>query len=240
MTKEQHRPELIIWGSGSGTTFRAIAEALAAGLVDFDIPLVITDKDNAGILQQVDEVNTWQGRDSQIETMVINQERFPRAPQPYGQTLGEAEETCKVLQRHSRAVLLLAGCTRSLGDSVIRGFGWRPGWVDEPFQGVYKSRIIKAHPGKLPETGDTYGIDASRSTIELGLRETAYTLVAEGGLLDGGPTIAEHLIDVPEYDIATIGAEPAARHLFEKVVQPVGKAHLPFDVANFLLRRQIA
>lgn len=238
MSIEQHRPAVIVWGSGSGTTFRAIAEALRDGLVDFDIPLVITDKDDAGILDQVAEVNSWGGRDSHIETMVINRQHYPDGPQPRGQTLAEAETTCEVLRRHGDAVLLLAGCMRILGDPVLAEFGWQPEWASETLRGAYKTRIINTHPGPVPETADLYGVGPSRWVIEAGLPQTAQTLLAVGGPIDGGPVIAAHWVDVPQYrweDAAS--EEAAAQHLFTQVVQPIEKAHLPLDVADFVWMR---
>lgn len=238
---EQHRPAVIVWGSGSGTTFQAVDAALRDGLVDFDIPLVISDQEDAGIFGKVSMANAWRGADSQIETMVINRQRYPEGRQPRGQTLAEAEATCEVLRQLGGAILLLAGCMRILGDPVLAEFGWQPAWADEPDQGKYRARIINTHPGIVPATADKYGVGPSRVVLEEGLDQTAYTLLAVGGTIDGGPIIAEHRIDVPSYRWAgDEGLELAANHLFTQVVQPIEKAYLPFDVADFLMEQRLA
>jgi folate-dependent phosphoribosylglycinamide formyltransferase PurN len=238
---EQHRPAVIVWGSGSGTTFQAIDAALRDGLVDFDIPLVISDQEDAGIFEKVDMANAWRGRDSQIETMVINRRRYPEGPQPRGQTLAEAEATCEVLRRNGGAVLLLAGCMRILGDPVLDEFGWQPEWADEPDQGKYQTGIINTHPGIVPATADTYGAGPSRRAIELELDESAYTLLGVGGSVDGGPIIIERRFRIPKYRWSTDAElDVAADHLFTKIAQPIEKAYLPFDTADFLIRRSMA
>src|SRR5687768_16353195 len=92
------RPVIAIFASGSGTTFRATADAIHDGLVDFDIGLVITDHEDAGVLGKVAEVNRLYG--FTIKTAIINKKRYPEGKQGKGQTVGEAEAMIRVLREH--------------------------------------------------------------------------------------------------------------------------------------------
>jgi phosphoribosylglycinamide formyltransferase-1 len=234
---ERHRPSIVVWGSGEGTTFQALADAIIQGVVpDTDIPLVITDRPSAGIVRRVAALNENYGFDTKVE--VVNRKCHPGGVRERGQTVEEAERTCELLAAHPDSTLALLGCLRILGPEVAENFGWRPEWAKEPNQGMYRSRIVNTHPGLLPLTKDTYGINTAMRTLERGADETGQTFHVVGTEVDAGPAIAVHKVDVPLYHYHDYeGMKIAATHL-SGLVRAIEKAHLPFDLVNFDIRRR--
>ena len=219
------KPRVAIFASGSGSTFQATAEAIAQQVVDFEIGLVITDRENAGVLQRVKEMNKLPG--FSIATAIINRKRYPGGAQKRGQSLEEAATTCRVLKDHQIDHLSLMGCMRIIGRQVIDEYGWRPEYAkkDPQHKGIYMARMTNTHPGILPATEDTYGIHTQEKVLELKLSETAHTFHVVAIEADTGPIIAEHRVrayttDTPE-------------QLFARV-QRVEKAYLPLDLDMFL------
>jgi len=123
------RPRLAVFASGAGTTFRAVADAIHNGLVDFDISLVISDREDAGVLEQVDEVNRLYN--FAINKKIISRERYPDGPQGRGQTQAEAEATCNALRDHRIDHLALIGCLRIIAPQVIEAYGWKPEYAHQ-------------------------------------------------------------------------------------------------------------
>lgn len=220
------RPVIAIFASGSGTTFRATADAIHDGLVDFDIGLVITNRAKAGVLDKVAEVNRLYG--FTIKTEIINQKRYPGGPQERGQSLEEAEATVAALKAYNIDHYVLMGCLRINGKQVIEEYGWKPEYAqaDPEHQGIYMARMSNTHPGILPATNDTYGIHTQEKVLELGLAETAHSFQVVSVGVDEGPVIAEHRLRVyPNADTPDT--------LFARA-QRIEKAHLPFDIDAFL------
>jgi phosphoribosylglycinamide formyltransferase-1 len=219
------RPLLAVFASGSGSTFQATAEAVYDGVVDFDIGLVITDHEDAGVLQRVADINNAYGWN--IKTVVINKKRYPGGPQPRGQTLDEAKATCQALKDHKIDHLTLMGCLRVIGKQVIKEYGWRPEYAkqDPKHKGIYLTRLTNTHPGILPATTDTFGIHTQELVIKLGLKETAHTFHALAAGVDEGPVIAQNRVRVYPTD--------TPQKLFARV-QRIEKAHLPLDIDAFL------
>jgi phosphoribosylglycinamide formyltransferase-1 len=232
MNSANARPVIAVFASGGGSTFRATAEAMAAKLVDFTIGLVITDHDDAGVLQQVAEVNKLYH--FTIATEVINKKRYPGGAQARGQTAEEATATCQALRQHHIDHLCLMGCLRIIGQEVITTYGWRPEYAteDPANQGKYRTRMTNTHPGILPATTDTFGIHTQEKVLELGLRETAHTFHAVATGVDTGPIIAEHRVAAFPSQLYKTAAD-TPEQLFARV-QRIEKAYLPLDIDAFL------
>ena len=235
--KNTHRPRVAVFASGSGTTFRAVADAIHDGLVDFEIVLVITDYADAGVLDKVQAVNQDYGFD--IKTEIINKKRFPAGAQGRGQTLAEAEALLTALSKHRVNHLALMGCLRIIAPQVIDAIGWKPEYAkrDPKHEGVYLARMSNTHPGILPATGDTYGIHTQEKVLKLGLDETAQTFHVVAAGIDTGPIIAENRVPVfaPAHYPKSIA--DTAEKLFARV-QRIEKAHLPLDLDRFLKNQQ--
>lgn len=227
------RPVIAIFASGSGTTFRATADAIHDGLVDFDIGLVITDHEDAGVLDKVAEVNSLYG--FTIKTEIINKKRYPHGTQERGQTRAEGEALLQALQENHIDHLTLMGCMRILAPQVIDAYGWKPEYLkkDPEHKGVYLARMSNTHPGILPATADTYGIHAQKKALELGLDETAHTFQVVAVGVDAGPVIAEHRVRVFASSNYPKELADVPERLFVRV-QRIEKANLPLDLDTFL------
>lgn len=237
MTKTA-RPRVAVFVSGNGTTFQAVADAIYDGLVDFEIPLLITDREDAGVLTRVAEMNKRRGFDIKVE--IINQERYPGGAQGRGQTETEAAATIKALRDHAIDHLTLMGCMRIIARQVIEVYGWRPEFAaqDPEHQGKYLARMSNTHPGILPATADTYGIRTQEKVLHLGLDKTAQTFHVVAAGVDTGPIITGNPVPVfaPGKYPARMADTPET--LFARV-QRVEKAHLPLDLDKFLKDQQL-
>lgn len=217
-----------IVASGSGTTADAFAAAIHEGKVNAEIGLVISTRENAGILERVD---SWQQRFGfSPATAIINAARYPAEPQPVGQTGEESRAMRDKAIEHRTGLLLLLGCMRILGEPVLNTFGYLPGKHTSPLQ----ARTLNTHPAILPWTKGECGEGASAKALECyraGLiTKSQHTLhVVELGV-DEGPTIVTH--DVPIYEDDT----PAS---LNERAQLVEKSTIGYGVDLFL-RRQIA
>lgn len=214
-----------MFASGSGSTFQAVADAIREGLVSFDIVLLITDHEDAGVLDRVEQLNKEPG--FSIKTAIINRKRYPDGRQGRGQTKAEAEALMKVLKDHKVDHLALMGCLRIIAPQVIEALGWKPEYAqkDPKHRGMYFSRMTNTHPGILPATNDTFGIHTQEQVLKQGLTETAHTFHAVAAGVDKGPVIAEHRVRVLSDD--------TPEKLFARV-QRIEKAHLPLDLDAFL------
>jgi phosphoribosylglycinamide formyltransferase-1 len=232
------RPRVAIFVSGSGTTFMATADAIHDGLVDFDIGLVITDHEDAGVLGRVKDVNKQYGFD--IKTEVINKERYPAGGQGRGQTKAEAKVTLDSLKKYQIDHLALMGCLRIIAPQVIDEWGWKPGYAkkDPKNKGIYLARMTNTHPGIFPETVDTYGIHTQEKVLKLGLYQTAHTFHVVSNGIDEGPTIAEHRVAVFAPQNYPAGLADTPEKIFARV-QRVEKANLPLDLDAFLKNQAI-
>ena len=111
-----------VLGSGKGSNFVAIADAVATGKLDAEIALVISDVENAGILQRAN--------DRGIPAQYIQPGRFRTR-------LDEQSEEAylRALQNASVDLVLLAGFMRILKGQFLRTFEH---WV------------VNIHPALLP------------------------------------------------------------------------------------------
>lgn len=221
----EYKPRVAVFASGGGTTFRAVADAIAAGLVNFEICLVISDHADAGVLQHVADLNKQHGW--QIATEIINKKLYPDGKQGRGQTVAETKATIASLKKHKADHLVLLGCLRIIADQVIQAYGWQPSYAlrDPKTKGMYFARMTNTHPGILPATTDTFGIHTQESALQQGLSETAQTFHVVATGVDKGPVVAEHRVKILPGDTPdTLLAR----------VQKVEKANIAFDLDGFL------
>ncbi len=114
--------KLAIFGSGSGTNCQAIIDAIEAGTLDAEIKCVLSDVEDAYILERARKHN-------------IPAIHFDCAP--FKTKLdGEAEQkVLQTLEEHDVNFIALAGFMRIVKDSLLN---------------AYKGRIINIHPSLLP------------------------------------------------------------------------------------------
>ena len=111
-----------VLGSGKGSNFVAIADAIAAGKIPVEVALVLSDVENAGILSHA--------RDRKIPSKFI-------PPGKFRTKLDEdAERACVGALREARVdLIVLAGFMRVLKGEFLRAF---------------EGRIVNIHPSLLP------------------------------------------------------------------------------------------
>ena len=111
-----------ILGSGKGTNFVAIADAVAAGEVPADIAVVLSDVEGSGILAHA--------RERKIPAQFITPGKFRTKLDE------DAERQCvKALQEAKVDLVVLAGFMRVLKGDFLRAF---------------EGRIVNIHPSLLP------------------------------------------------------------------------------------------
>jgi phosphoribosylglycinamide formyltransferase-1 len=115
-------PRLAVLGSGKGSNFVALQEAILAGKLDATIALVVSDLPDARILQHAATFG--------LPTAVL-------PASPFRTKLGPEGETALVdlLRQHEIEWVVLAGYMRV---------------VKEPLLSAYPNRIINIHPSLLP------------------------------------------------------------------------------------------
>ncbi|HEV3271349.1 MAG TPA: phosphoribosylglycinamide formyltransferase [Candidatus Methylacidiphilales bacterium] len=115
-------PRLAVLGSGKGSNFVAIQEAILAGKLEAQIVLVVSDLPNALIL-------------SRAAAFGLRTSTLP--PSPFRTKLGPEGETAlvKLLRDHAVEWVVLAGYMRV---------------VKEPLLSAFPNRIVNIHPSLLP------------------------------------------------------------------------------------------
>ncbi len=120
MTQPGHRLRLGVLGSGTGTNFQALLNAIAAQSLDAEVALVISDQATAPILQKATAAG--------VPSLHIA---------PAGKSLGAAaqKEICDRLKAAGVDLIVLAGFMRIIGEPLLTEF---------------PRRIINLHPSLLP------------------------------------------------------------------------------------------
>lgn len=115
--------KLGILGSGKGSNFRAIADAIAAGALDAETRIVISDVENAGILTLA--------RERHLRAEYVAPGKFKTKLEP------EAEQ---------RIIALL----KEAGVELVVLAGWMR-MIKAPLLEAFPRRIINIHPSLLPQ-----------------------------------------------------------------------------------------
>ena len=114
--------KLGILGSGKGSNFRAIADAIARGEIDAEVRIVLSDVEDAGILQLA--------RDRGYRAEFIAPGRFKTKLEP------EAEvRLVELLREAGVGLVVLAGYMRM---------------IKAPLLDAFPRRIVNIHPSLLP------------------------------------------------------------------------------------------
>lgn len=112
-----------ILGSGSGTNFQAILDAIADGHLDAEVAVVMSDQRGAGIFERAAKAG--------VETFFIDcgayKSKFPSSVQ---------REVALRLRRAGCDLVCLAGFMRLVGQPLLDEFG---------------GRILNIHPSLLPQ-----------------------------------------------------------------------------------------
>jgi phosphoribosylglycinamide formyltransferase-1 len=119
---DQHKFRIGVLGSGAGSNFVAIADACAAGKIPAQVALVISDVEQAGILERA--------RERKIPAAFMH-------PGPFRTKLDPGSETAYIHALRSANVnlVVLAGFMRVLKTDFLNAFA---------------GRIVNIHPSLLP------------------------------------------------------------------------------------------
>ena len=112
-----------VLGSGRGSNFAAIADAIAAGTLDARVGVVISDVPDAGILTLAERYG--------VPAMFLPPGRFKTKLEPERE-----QELAAVLRSYGVGLVVLAGYMRLL---------------KEPLIGAFPGRIVNIHPSLLPK-----------------------------------------------------------------------------------------
>ena len=118
----QPKAILGVLGSGRGSNFAAIRDAIASGSLAASISVVVSDQEDSLILELA--------RKESIPTIVLRKGRFRTWLEP-----DIEEELAQTLRRFRVDLVILAGFMR-----VLKG----------PFLTAYSGRILNIHPSLLP------------------------------------------------------------------------------------------
>ncbi len=120
--KDGGKVVLGVLGSGRGSNFGAILDAIGSGRLSASVGVVISDQEDAHILEL--------GRERKIPTVVLRRGRFRTWLEPEIE-----EELAQSLRRFQVDLVVLAGFLR-----VLKG----------PLLTAYPGRILNIHPSLLP------------------------------------------------------------------------------------------
>lgn len=254
----EHIPRVVIWGDGSGSTFRATMDAIHDNIVDFDITGVITTSTEAGILDHVDHANQHYGMD--IEPVVVDGQAGRRQPET------SQDVVLAFLDRLGTKSLCLMGAMVIIGSNVIHelngdvpeqdlpktledarrlmvrhddGNLYLPADFPHIEPQVERFGLMNTHPAPTTVTANTHGAGASERMLQLGSSESAVTFHAVGIGIDTGAIAAAHRfpIRVLKPDATTEDLKAEAEVVFRRA-QKIEKSHLPIDLENHLIKRE--
>lgn len=197
-------PNIAILASGSGTTAEALIHATQSGVLNASVKLVITNKEDAGILQKIERFNK-QGLD--IKTLVINGTTHPGEAAKGEQTPAEAQAIYDAVREANIDLILLLGYLRKVMPPLL------------------DLKILNTHPGLLPATRGLHGEHVQEFVLDNHHEMTGQTLHEVIAEYDSGKVIAEHTLPVMPWDtVETLNAS----------VQLMEKAYIGVDVNNYL------
>lgn len=227
---------------GGGSTAEQVARDALEGKVAFSIGVVICNNPagSVGVYDHFDNLNREFSLlgDNKIEVVNISSGTHPKGPQPRGQTLGESEAICRLLEDRAIDFVTMLGYMKVLNGEFVETWGWQKDYAQDPIYGhslgIYhpNARILNNHPAILPFTADTYGSRAHQRAVDLykqgKLRHTAMTWHLASAEVDQGPTIDEKSVPISDNDNAdTLGQK----------VQKVEKEHTAKVIGEHLIFR---
>ncbi len=164
--------KIVVFASGSGSNFEAIAKAADTGKITIEITGLITNNSKAGALVRAEAYN--------IPSFIIHPFDFKN------QTEYEAS-LLKLIDELSPDVVALAGYLRKIPSAIIKS---------------YKNRILNIHPSLLPAYGGKgfYGMHVHEAVLENGESESGCSVHIVTEEYDEGPVLAFEKVPVYKKD----------------------------------------
>jgi phosphoribosylglycinamide formyltransferase 1 len=173
------RLKLVVLASGAGSTFAAIADAIAAGKIKATLQGLIVTSESAGA--------AIRARELRIPTLTVNPKDFSTDVE-WDRALTQAAESL------SPQLVILAGFLRRIGPQFLSRF---------------KGQIINTHPSLLPQYGGQgmYGMRVHQAVLKAKEKQSGVTVHWVEAEYDAGPIIAQAKVPVLENDTPEILAE---------------------------------
>lgn len=148
---EKAKLRIGVLGSGNGSNFQAILEAIKAGALQAEITCVISDHDDSGVITAA--------RAAGLPAFFVNPGENPKRFSDAAQ-----KEVCEHLQRAGVDVVVLAGFMRVLKEPTLTEFA---------------GRIINIHPSLLPKFKGSNAVQKAIEAGELETGTTVHMVTAE-------------------------------------------------------------
>ena len=160
--------------SGRGSNLQAVLDAIAAGVLNADAAIVISNSSKAEALRRA----SLRG----VPTAYLSSLTHPNED-----LLDQAIR--QALLSASVDIVVLAGYMKKLGPTTIA---------------AYKDRIINIHPSLLPKFGGQgmYGMNVHKAVVAAGETETGVTVHLVDGEYDCGRILAQRVVSVAPGDTA--------------------------------------
>jgi phosphoribosylglycinamide formyltransferase-1 len=198
-----------VLASGRGSNLQAIIDAIEAGMLQAEIALVLSNKQDAVALDRA--------RKHKIETYFLDPKPFkdrPDAREAYDRAILE------VLGKHRVELVILAGYMKIVTSVLID---------------AYANRMMNIHPSLLPSFP---GLEVQKKALDWGVKIAGCTVhfVTEG--VDEGPIIIQAAVpilegDTPEALAARILVQE--HKLYPKAIQLYAEGKLKVDGRRVLV-----
>ena len=162
---------IVVFASGNGTNFQAIADAVMDGRLDCRISAVICERKNAGVLERSKSLG--------IDSIYI----------PYSKTEPEIffKKVLKILLEYNPDLIVLAGFLKILDSTLIRQF-------ENRIINLHPS-LLPCFGGS-----GFYGAKVHEAVIRSGTRFSGATVHFVTEDIDGGPIVMQDICTVDDFD----------------------------------------
>jgi len=176
---QRDRLRIGILASGEGTTLQSILDACAAGRLNAEISIVISNNYGSGALKKA-------------QACSVRSAHFSGKTHPNAEELDAA--VLAALREAKVDLVLLAGYMKKVGPKTLEAL---------------HGRVLNTHPALLPKYGGKgmYGYRVHEAVLAAGEAQTGVTVHQVDAEYDHGPVIAQTLIPVmKDDDVDTLAA----------------------------------
>lgn len=163
-----------ILGSTKGTSMQPIIDAIKYNNLDAEIVIVISNKEDSGILERAHNHNI---HNKYISPYNSNSKRK--------KNIDFDAEVTKILRSHQVQLVLMIGYMRI---------------VSKEFCEEWKNRCLNVHPSLLPDFAKEMDLEVHSSVIKSGKTITGCTIHFVTEDVDGGPILYQEQCDVKQDD----------------------------------------
>ena len=168
--------KIAVFGSGRGSNFTALQNAIIKEKFDAQVVLVISNNSKSGVLETARSFN--------IPALHISQKQFQNED-----TFNK--KILELLREHDVNFIVLAGYMKKIDSSLTK---------------VFHNRIINIHPALLPKFGGEgmFGKHVHEAVIAAKEKKSGATVHYVNDEYDRGAIIAQAKVDVEESDTAEL------------------------------------